>query len=222
MEDLALDRAALEDASLGRLELVEPRGEQRVQRRRDDDLALRLAGHRDHLLDEERVAACGARDPLAQVLGGVLGDELANVVVGKRLEPERHRPGGPLIGERGPCHAEQQDRRVRGEQRDVLDQVVEGLLAPLDVVEHDHQRPLRRGLLQRLAEGPGDLLRRRRRIALAEQRADRRRRSLVGRHEVELLQHFDDGPVGDPLAVREAATAHDRRVHGRDGLRNQP
>ena len=48
----------------------------------------------------------------------------------------------------------------------------------------------------------------------AEQRADRRRRRLVGRHEVELLQHLDDGPVGDPLAVREAAAAHDRRVDG--------
>ena len=42
VEDLALDRAALEHASLGRLELVEPGSEQRLQRRRDDDLALRL------------------------------------------------------------------------------------------------------------------------------------------------------------------------------------
>ena len=67
VEDLALDRAALEHASLGRLELVESGGEQRLQRRRDDDLALGLVGHRDHLLDEERVAARGASDPLAQV-----------------------------------------------------------------------------------------------------------------------------------------------------------
>ncbi len=222
VEDLALDRAALEDASLGRVELVEPGGEQGVQRWRHDDVALGLVGHRDHLLDEERVAARGARDSLPQVVGGVLGDEPVDVVVGQGLEPERHRPGGPLLGERGPCHAEQQDRRARGEQRDVLDQVVEGLLAPLDVVEHDHQRPLRGGLFKRLPERPGDLLRRRRRIALAEQRADRRRRRLVGRHEVELLQHLDDGPVGDPLAVREAAAAHDGRVDGRDNLRDEP
>ena len=45
----------------------------------------------------------------------------------------------------------------------MLDQVEERLLAPLDVVEDDDHRPLRRGLLERLAEGPGDLLRRRRR-----------------------------------------------------------
>ena len=70
VEDLALDRAALEHAPLARLELVEPGREQRLQRRRDDDLALRLSGHRDHLLDEERVAARGASDPRAQVVGG--------------------------------------------------------------------------------------------------------------------------------------------------------
>ena len=69
VEDLALDRAPLEDASLGRLELIEPRGEQRLQRGRNDHLALRLAGHREHLLDEERVAARGASDPLAQLAG---------------------------------------------------------------------------------------------------------------------------------------------------------
>ena len=44
------------------------------------------------------------------------------------------------------------------EQRDVLDQVVERLLAPLDVVEDDDQRSLGRSLLERLAERPGDLL----------------------------------------------------------------
>ena len=69
VEDLALDRAALEHAPLGRLELVETGREQRLQRRRDDHVALRLAGHRQHLLDEERVAARGASDPLAQLAG---------------------------------------------------------------------------------------------------------------------------------------------------------
>ena len=72
MEDLALDRTALEHAPLGRLELVEARREQRVQRGRDDDVAGRLAGHRQHLLDEERVPGRGPRDPLAQ-----LGDDAA-------------------------------------------------------------------------------------------------------------------------------------------------
>src|SRR5438477_5155890 len=47
----------LEHAPLGRLELVQARGEQRPQGGRDNHLALRLARHRQHLLDEERVAA---------------------------------------------------------------------------------------------------------------------------------------------------------------------
>ena len=40
MEDLALDGAALEHAAVGRIELVEPGGEQRVDRRRHSDLAI--------------------------------------------------------------------------------------------------------------------------------------------------------------------------------------
>ena len=163
VEDLSLDRAPLEHASLGRLELIQARAEQRLQRGRDDHVALRLAGHRQHLLDEERVSARGASDLLAQLAGDPLRDELVDVVVAQRLEPKRHRPGRAALGELRPRHAEHQDRRARGQQRDVLDQVEERLLAPLDVVEDDDERPLRRGLLQRLAEGPGDLLRRRRR-----------------------------------------------------------
>ena len=42
------------------------------------------------------------------------------------------------------------------EQRDVLDQVEEGLLAPLDIVEHHNEWRL---LLEQLAERPADLLR---------------------------------------------------------------
>ena len=101
--------------------------------------------------------------------GIALGDELVDVFVAQRLEPKRHRPGRAALGELRPRHAEQQDRRARGQQRDVLDQVEERLLAPLDVVEDDDERPLGGSVLQRLAEGPGDLLRRCRSLALAEQ-----------------------------------------------------
>ena len=57
MEDLAFDRATLEDVALCRLELVEAGREQRLQRGRHDHVALRLSSHRDHLRDEQRVAA---------------------------------------------------------------------------------------------------------------------------------------------------------------------
>ena len=65
MEDLPLDRAALEHAPLGRLELVQPRRQQRLQRGRDNHLDVCVAGHRQHLLDEERIAARRSSDPLA-------------------------------------------------------------------------------------------------------------------------------------------------------------
>ena len=67
VEDLTLDRAPLEHAPLGRRELVDARCEERVQGRRNDHLAVRLASHRQHLLDEERVAARRARDRVAQL-----------------------------------------------------------------------------------------------------------------------------------------------------------
>ena len=94
----------------------------------------------------------------------------------------------------------------------MLDQVEERRLAPLDVVEHDHERPLLRRVLHGLAEGPRDLLGRSRRVALAEQRADRRRGGLVRGRHVELLQHLHDRPVRDPLAVGGTAAEDDRRL----------
>ena len=161
VEDLAFDRAPLEHASLAVVELLQARAEQRSQRGRDDHVvAPDVAGHRQHLLDEERVPARGAGDPLAQRAGDPLGDELVDVVVVQMSEPKRHRPGGAALGELRPRHAEEQDRGAGGQECDVLDEVEERLLAPLDVVEDDHQRPLRRRLLERLAERPGDLLRR--------------------------------------------------------------
>jgi hypothetical protein len=168
VEDLALDRCPLERFALGRLELVDARREQRLQSGWDDHLAVGFAGHREHLLDEEWVAARGASDPLAQLLGDTVSDELLDVVVGQGVEPKRHRPGGRALRELWACHAKQQKRRVRGEERHVLDQVAKRLLAPLDVIEHNHERALRSSLLERLATGPGDLLRRRLGLALTQ------------------------------------------------------
>jgi hypothetical protein len=87
MEDLAFDGSPLEHAPLGRLELIQARGEQRLQRRWDDHLTLRLAGHGQHLFDEERVAARGASDFPAQVIGYPLRDQLVDGLIAERLEP---------------------------------------------------------------------------------------------------------------------------------------
>ena len=106
--------------------------------------------------------------------------------------------------------------RAAREQRDVLDQVEEGLLGPLDVVEDADEGRL---LLEQLAERPRDLVGRRWPLRLTEQRAKRRRGRGIGRKDVELLQHFDHRPVGDPLAVGEAAAADDPSRRRRRGTR---
>ncbi len=181
VEDLALDRAPFEHASLGGLELVEACGQQRLQGGRDDDLAVGLVGDRQHLLDEERVAAGGPSDPLrAAAPARRSAEQLVDVLVAQRLEPQRDRPGGAALDQLRPRQAEQQDRRARGEERDVLDQVEQGLLAPVDVVEHDDQR--------RRTAACSSVLRNAQAISsavdvdlrLADQRADRRRGGLVG------------------------------------------
>ena len=88
----------------------------------------------------------------------------------------------------------------------MLEQVEEGLLPPLDVVEDRDQRSL---LFEQLADRPGDLLGRGGHVRLAEQRTDRRSGRLVRGLRVELLEDLDNRPIGDPLAVGEAAALDD-------------
>ena len=165
MEELALDRSPLQHPPLRLVQPVEPRCEQGLQRRRHFDVLL-LARHRQHLGDEERVPARGVRDPIAQLPGRLVADQLVGLVLAQRLEPEHAWPGRPALEELRPRHAEQQQRRTARKQRRGLDQVEEGLLAPLDVVKDDDERRL---LLEQLAERPGDLIGVRALVALAEQ-----------------------------------------------------
>ena len=74
VEDLPLDGAALEHPALGLVKLVEPSCEQSLQRRRHIDGSV-FGRHREHLGDEERVAARGVRDPLAQVARDDIADQ---------------------------------------------------------------------------------------------------------------------------------------------------
>ena len=154
----------------------------------------------------------------AQILGQRLSDQRVRLVRRERLEPQRHRPGRAALEQLRPGHAQQQQRRARREQRHRLDQVEERLLAPLQVVEADDERRL---LLEQLAERPRDLVRARRPVALAEQRSQRGRGLLVGGQGVELLHDLDDRPVGDPLAVGEAAPADDACLDAVERLRDE-
>ena len=65
VEDLALDRAALDHRPFIRGEPVDPRLQKRLDRRRHLDLAVAafLAQHQEHLLDEERVPLRRFEDP---------------------------------------------------------------------------------------------------------------------------------------------------------------
>jgi hypothetical protein len=212
VEDLSLDRAPLEHAPLACLQLIQARAEQRLQRGWHDHVTLRLPGHRHHLLDEERVSARSANDLVAQFAWDPLGDQLVDVLVAQWIESKRHRPGRTALGQLRPRHAKHQDRRARGQQRDVLDQVEERLLAPLDVVEDDDERPLCRGPLHGFSEGPCELLGGGRRVRLAQERTDGRRGGVFCGRQVELFQHLDDRPVRDPLAIGQAAATDNRRL----------
>ena len=107
-------------------------------------------------------AAC--RILVAHVVGdlrsaGEPRDQQLAVLGGERLEQDRRRielaaaPAGPELEQLGTGDAEQEDRRVARPVGDVLDQVEEDGLGPLEVVEDDDLRPLRRARLDQPAEG---------------------------------------------------------------------
>jgi hypothetical protein len=146
---------------------------------------------------------------------GEASDQQLRVLGRERLEQHvgrvelAARPSGPAVEELGPGHAQEQDGRVPGQVRHVLDQVEEGLLAPVQVVEDAHDRLLGGRGLELLAEGPGDLLARRDELSAAAQCPDRLSCRSVQVRLRKLLQHLHHRPVGDALAVRQAAPASD-------------
>jgi hypothetical protein len=134
-------------------------------------------------------------------------------------------PGRPTIEKLRTSHAEEKDGSTAREIGDVLDQLEEGLLAPLDVVEDAEQRFLRGFRFEELPESPRDLVGRRRPVSLSEHGLE----GLPGGGLDEgvcvgdLLDDLDDRPVGDSVTVGEAPAAHDRRpVDRRQELRDQP
>ncbi len=152
MEHLALDRAALHHDADVAVERVDAGLEERVNRRRDDDLPVTavLAHHREHLLDVQRVSGRGGRDAVEQVafelrVSEEISDQRLAFVVAERLEEDRRRvhlaatPVGSDVEELGARDAEQEDRRIAREVGDVLDEVDEDRLGPLQIV--DDARP---------------------------------------------------------------------------------
>ena len=78
-------------------------------------------------------------------------DQLVDRRRGQRLEAQRDRPVGALREELGRAMQTTRIGAAEESSADALDEVEEGLLAPLDVVEDDDERRL---LLEQLAERP--------------------------------------------------------------------
>ena len=190
------------------LEPVEAGRQERLQRRRDDHLAV--AGHRQHLADEERVAAGRSRDPLAQRLvdafpgsaarrpGPGSGSRRSEIgQVGRRSASsgrarQRSRSGEP---EERSATCSTRSRNVSSPQWMSSKTTASGCAAAAC------SSVLRKAQAISSAEVAAS--------ASPEQRPNRRRRFGVGRQHVELLQHLDHRPVGDSLAVGQAPPAHD-------------
>ena len=112
-----------------------------------------LAEHRHHLLDVERVPSRRRRDAIARVLVQLdfaeqVRDEVVACVRAQRLEQERRRvqlpasPVRPNVEQLGARDAEEEDRRVPREVGDVLDEIDEHGLGPLEIVDHHDLRSL--------------------------------------------------------------------------------
>ena len=95
-----------------------------------------------------------------------VGHELGGLAVAQALEESGRgvelaaAPAWPLVEELGACEADEEDRRVTGPVRQVLDEVEEGRLGPLQVVEEDDERPGLRLRFEQAADGPGGFVRR--------------------------------------------------------------
>ena len=263
-EVLSADRCAFEDRALRGRQLVDARREQGGDRRRDRHVrevgrrhpaAIRTGERavvdqlRDHLLDEQWCPASRIGDPRPDVAFELsrtqkVVDQLVALVRRQRLERDREgvrlppAPPGANVQEVGSRHRQEEDRRLTGEVGDVLDQIEEGATRPLEVVEHDHDRPLSRERLQEPAAGPEDLLgsghlsdpgelrhafgdRLPVLVVVEETRdtvAEGVGRSLIGRAD-RLLHDLDHGEERRPFPVRQAASAVDaRRRNAREEL----
>ena len=189
----------------------------------DEDAVL--DEHPQHLLEEERVAAGRAADRVGGVRverAGQVLEQRAHVLPRQRRQLDRRpSPRRPQLREVRARHAADEDRRVATPAGEVLDEVEEGRLRPLDVVEHEHERLLARERLEQAADRRVELIGARAWLRPADGLEDApARRLAVGlaaehRLEVEVAYHLDERPVGDPVAVRQTAAFEHERLRRR-------
>src|SRR5207245_4325250 len=84
-----------------------------------------------------------------------LPDQLVGLVARERLERDRlPAPGRPPVDQLRPGETEKQERCVSGPVGEMLDEVEQRRLGPVDVLDDQCQRPLARTPLERLPDGP--------------------------------------------------------------------
>ena len=165
-EGLAQDGAVLKDTPFVRREPVQPCGDERVQRLGHIQ-CLDLPGRAVHrtLLHEQRTVeqhahrldrvkrhTLGAGEDLRPQscwqTGHEAGEQLLHRLLRERLEEERGEvavagtPGRPTLEQFGPGERDHVERMVSRPLEQVLDEVEEGAVRPLHVLEGEHGRVL--------------------------------------------------------------------------------
>ena len=237
------ERSVLEQTLLRRIEPVDARGDERLHGVGNPlERGLFLGEDAGGLLEEERISL-GLLEQERALRGRHLGAleqrvrEVRSLLCLERpeLDGECARiaagPRRPVLEQLGPSDRDDQQRPGAELPRDVLEQVEQLLLGPVDVLEHEHERLHLGELLcpppgrpaQLLAgavavggaadaERDGEQLGDRLALATGAQLLD----GVVGRIVVgdsgRHLHHRREREVGDPLAVRQRAPEQNRRT----------
>ena len=243
-EDAADHGAALQDHLLARRQPVDARADQRLQRIGNAVAAVPalLQQHADGLLDEQRIALGLVEQPRLDLRETSCSRQqcVGELLALAHARAARARSRSSARGRRPSRAARRATRAGRDRDaaaalahplREVVDQLEQRLLRPVDVLEHHDQRLDVGELVGELARRPGDL----RRAALPfdrlhhagrepEQLGDRlvpaaldqlllgRLHRVVVRDPCSRLDHLGERPVRDALAVRKRAPGEDGRA----------
>lgn len=165
-EDLAHHRGSLEQALLLRRQAVQPGGDEALERLRQRQRRSRaaLSVEPGELLSVERVAA-GALEQEQLHVGAEhraleqVRHQARRLLVGQRLERQRGgvepaaAPAGAPGEELRPGGADDQQGHARRPVGELVHEVEEAVVGPLQVLEDEHERALRRQLLEEAPPG---------------------------------------------------------------------
>jgi hypothetical protein len=140
-------------------------GRERIESRRDDSLHIfrqralaTLCEHAHELLRVERIAAA-ALEQVALRFGAEHRHQLRRLLVRQRRELDRRRihlaaaPSRPPLEQLQPRRANDQERDVAHPVREVVDEVEQPVVGPVDVLEHEHEGVILGERLPELAPG---------------------------------------------------------------------